>query len=284
MDLTSISTIRPLMERHGFDFTKSLGQNFLINPDIPRRIAEAGVEGIEGECDVIEVGAGIGCLTKELALRARRVITFEIDKKLIPVLEETMAEYENVTVLNQDVMKADIPAIMEQYGLKNVCICANLPYYITTPVVMKLLEEVPNIKKITIMIQKEVVDRFCAEPGTADYGSVTAAVAYYSVPKKLFQVSAANFMPRPKVTSTVMTLTPCEPPVNADKNTLFRVIKAAFAMRRKTLANNLCQEFPISKADAGDLLLSLGYSATVRGEALSLSDYARIADALCEKQ
>ena len=279
MDLTSISAIKPLMERHGFDFTKSLGQNFLINADVPRRIADEGVS-LDEECDVIEIGAGIGCLTKELALRARRVITFEIDKKLIPVLGETMAEFENVTVLNQDIMKADLKKTVEEYGLKNLHSCANLPYYITTPVIMKLLESELDIKRITVMIQKEVVDRFCAEPNTSDYGAITPAALYYATPKKLFNVAAANFMPRPKVTSTVMSFTPHQPPVDGDKDTLFRVIKAAFAMRRKTLANNLCQEFPISKADAGELLASLGYSPTVRGEALSLEDYSNIAKAI----
>lgn len=283
MDLTSISSIRPLMERHGFDFTKSLGQNFLINADIPRRIADEGV-GVEEECDVIEIGAGIGCLTKELALRARRVITFEIDKKLIPVLNETMSEFDNVTVLNQDIMKADLKKTVEEYGLRNLHVCANLPYYITTPVIMKLLESELDIKQITVMIQKEVVDRFCAEPNTPDYGAITPAAQYYATPKKLFNVAAANFMPRPKVTSTVMSFRPHLPPVEAEKEMLFRVIKAAFAMRRKTLANNLCQEFPISKSAAGEILVSLGYSATVRGEALALDDYARIANALCDKE
>ena len=282
MDLTSISSIRPLMERHGFDFTKSLGQNFLINADIPRRIADEGVS-IGEECDVIEIGAGIGCLTKELALRARKVVTFEIDKKLIPVLAETMAEFENVTVLNQDIMKADLKKTVEEYGLKNLHICANLPYYITTPVIMKLLESDLDIKQVTVMIQKEVVDRFCAEPNTPDYGAITPAALYYATPKKLFNVAASNFMPRPKVMSTVMSFKPHLPPVDADKATLFRVIKAAFAMRRKTLANNICQEFPISKADAGELLASLGYSPTVRGEALSLEDYSNIAKAISNR-
>lgn len=278
MNLTSKSSIQPLLERYGFSFSKSLGQNFLINAEIPRKIAEAGTLS-DGECDVIEVGPGIGCLTVELSKKAKRVVTFEIDKKLIPVLDETLSDCQNVTVINEDIMKADVAAVIKEYDLKNVCVCANLPYYITTPVIMKFLESEIDCKQITVMIQKEVADRFCAAPGSAEYGSVTASIAYYANVEKHFKVSADNFMPRPKVNSTVISFVPREtPPVDADKKTLFRVIKAAFAMRRKTLANNLAAEFGLSKDDALAILAELGFQPTVRGEALSLEEYAKIAN------
>lgn len=280
MELTSLSVIRPIMERHGFDFTKSLGQNFLIDPTVPRRIAEEGVRGAEGECCVIEIGAGVGCLTKELALRAKKVISYEIDKKLIPVLGETLAEFDNVTVVNADILKTNLAETVKEYGLSEIRVCANLPYYITTPVLMKLLEEPFGAEQITVMIQKEVADRLTSSAGSAEYGAVTASVQYYADCEKVFNVSPACFVPRPKVTSTVLTLSPRPPRVEADQDTLFRVIRSAFAMRRKTLANNLAAGFSMKKEEATAMLVSLGFSPTVRGEDLCLEEYAKIANYL----
>lgn len=279
MDLTSVSVIKELLERHDCSFQKSLGQNFLINPSVPEKISVEGT-GIPGPVDVIEIGPGIGCLTKELALRARQVFSFEIDKKLLPVLDESLSGLDNVTIINQDFMKVNIDRFIEEKGLENVCICANLPYYITTPIIMKILEESEKIKKITVMVQKEVADRFCSKPGTATYGAITASISYYADIKKVFGVSSSNFIPRPKVDSEVISLIPHPPVVKADKTTLFRVIKAAFAMRRKTLVNNLCSEFSISRDVATEMVLSVAGDDRIRGEKLSLEQYGKLADQL----
>lgn len=279
MNLTNISEIKPLMERHGFTFSKSLGQNFLINAAIPEKIAEscgAGPEDI-----VLEIGPGIGCLTKELAKRVKRVISVEIDKKLIPVLEETLAEFDNVTVINKDILEVDIKELCDTLGCKELYVCANLPYYITTPIIMKLLESEAPIKAITVMVQKELAQRFCSKPNTAEYGSVTASINYRAEVKNLFTVSPGSFMPAPKVSSSVIRLDIVPPPVSVkDEKIFFRVIRAAFAMRRKTLSNNLANEFKITKAEASEIIKKCGFSETVRGEALSISDYAKISDEL----
>jgi len=279
MNLTNISEIKPLMERHGFTFSKSLGQNFLINAAIPEKIAEscgAGPEDI-----VLEIGPGIGCLTKELAKRVKRVISVEIDKKLIPVLEETLAEFNNVTVINKDILEVDIKELCDTLGCKELYVCANLPYYITTPIIMKLLESGAPIKAITVMVQKELAQRFCSKPNTAEYGSVTASINYRAEVKNLFTVSPGSFMPAPKVSSSVIRLDIVPPPVSVkDEKIFFRVIRAAFAMRRKTLSNNLANEFKITKAEAAEIIKKCGFSETVRGEALSISDYAKISDEL----
>ena len=279
MNLTNLSEIKPLLERHGFSFSKSLGQNFLINAAIPVKIAENCGAGPEDT--VLEIGPGIGCLTKELAQRAKRVVSVEIDKKLMPVLRETLAEYDNVTVINKDILDVDIGALCEELGCKELYVCANLPYYITTPIIMKLLECNAPIKAITVMVQKELAQRFCSKPNTAEYGSVTASINYRAEVKNLFTVSPGSFLPAPKVSSSVIRLDIVPPPVEVkDEKTFFRVIRAAFAMRRKTLSNNLANEFKITKAEATEIIKNCGFSETVRGEALSISDYARISDEL----
>lgn len=279
MELTNLSEIKPLLERYGFSFSKSLGQNFLINSAIPVKIAEGC--GVGSEDTVLEIGPGIGCLTKELAKRAKRVISVEIDKKLIPVLQETLAEFNNVTVINKDILDVDIAALCEDIGCEELYVCANLPYYITTPIIMKLLESSAPIKCVTVMVQKELAQRFCSKPNTAEYGSVTASINYRAEVKNLFTVSPGSFFPAPKVSSSVIRLDIVPPPVTVqDEVVFFRVIKAAFAMRRKTLANNLANEFKISKTEATDIITLCGYSASVRGEALSIEDYARLSDKL----
>ena len=283
MELTNISEIKPLLERYGFSFSKSLGQNFLINAAIPVKIAEncgAGPEDI-----VLEIGPGIGCLTKELAKREKRVISVEIDKKLIPVLQETLAEFDNVTVINKDILEVDIKELCETLGCKELYVCANLPYYITTPIIMKLLESNAPIKCITVMVQKELAQRFCSKPNTAEYGSVTASINYRAEVKNLFTVSPGSFLPAPKVSSSVIRLDIVPPPVEVkDEKIFFRVIRAAFAMRRKTLSNNLANEFKITKAEATEIIKNCGYSETVRGEALSIFDYAKISDEIVSLQ
>lgn len=279
MELTNLSEIKPLLERYGFSFSKSLGQNFLINAAIPIKIAEGC--GVGPEDTVLEIGPGIGCLTKELAKRAKRVISVEIDKKLIPVLQETLADYDNVTVINKDILDVDIASLCNELNCEELYVCANLPYYITTPIIMKLLECKAPIKCITVMVQKELAQRFCSKPNTAEYGSVTASINYRAEVKNLFTVSPGSFFPAPKVSSSVIRLDIVPPPVSVkDESVFFRVIRAAFAMRRKTLANNLATEFKITKAEASAIIEKCGYQPTVRGEALSIFDYAVLSDSL----
>ena len=269
MALTDLNTLRPLLEKHGFSFSKGLGQNFLINAVFPRKIAE------NAKGNVLEIVPGAGCLTYELASRAEKVVAVEVDGRLLSVLSESLAEFSNVSVLHADILKTDLFSLFDG----DFSVYANLPYYITTPVVMYLLESGAPIREITVMVQKEVADRFTAEPGDSDYGAVTASIGYYAKTEKLFSVSSGNFLPRPKVDSAVIRLTKISPPVSVrSRETLFRVIKSAFAMRRKTLVNNLKQEFYLSKDEGEAILEKLGFEKTVRGERLSLADYAKIAD------
>jgi len=275
MELTSPSEIRRLSEKYGFDFSKSLGQNFLINAAIPVKIAEGA--DIEGK-NVLEIGPGIGCLTRQLCSRAKSVITVEIDKRLIPILDETLADFDNVKVINDDILNVDLSTLFDGQSFS---VCANLPYYITTPIIMHLLESGAKIDSITVMVQKELARRFTSQPNTADYGSVTASIMYYAKASTLFGVSAGSFCPAPKVDSAVIKLDilPENMRISVkNKENFFRVIKAAFAMRRKTLVNNLSQEFKIPKSDCAAILSSLGLSETIRGEALSIEKYAQISD------
>lgn len=275
MALTDLNTLRPLLERHGFSFSKGLGQNFLINAAVPRRIAE-GAAG-----NVLEIGPGAGCLTYELCSRAEKVVAVELDGRLLPVLEESLSEFSNLTVINADILKTDLFSLFDgRYS-----VYANLPYYITTPVIMYLLESGAPIDSITVMVQKEVAERFAAKPGDPDYGAITASIGYYAKIERLFSVPAGNFLPRPKVDSAVIRLTRIPPPVPVgDEKILFRVIRAAFAMRRKTLVNNLKQEFSLSKEEGEKLLETLGLEKTVRGERLALADYAKIADEITKRK
>ncbi len=262
-----------------FTKKKALGQNFLTSDKIPIRIAEAC--GVDKNCGVIEIGPGMGILTKQLSLRAAKVVAIEIDSELIPYLEERFSDTDNVKIINNDVLKCNLNEIIKQeFNGLDCVVCANLPYYITTPIIMALLEGGYGFRNITIMIQKEVAERLTAPPASAQYGAVTAAVSYYAAVKKQFNVGAANFSPKPKVDSAVITITPYkDKPVKPDNEKLFfRVLKGAFAMRRKTLVNSLSSVInELSKDDIQSIVSSL-HSPTVRGEELSVAQLSEISN------
>lgn len=280
-NLTDVGSIRALLNRHDFSFSKSLGQNFLVNPSVCPRMAEAcAASHAEG---VMEIGPGVGVLTKELALRFQRVVCFELDSRLLPVLGETLAEFDNVTVRNEDVLKADISSLLtESFDGMRVSVCANLPYYITSPILMFLLENRFPFANITVMVQKEAADRICAPVGSRLGGALTAAVHYYAKPEKLFSVSRGSFMPAPNVDSTVIRLTVREKPAVevADEAHFFRLIAAAFAQRRKTAVNSISAGMGVSKQIVEDALLSMGMEKNVRAETFTLEDFAAISAAL----
>ena len=288
MDLCNLSTVKKLMEKYGIAAKKGYGQNFLINPAVPNDIAEESYSyhvssgGKTGS--VLEIGPGIGCLTCELAERFAHVRAVEIDRGLIPLLGETLADYPNTEVINTDFMKLDLPMFLaENFPEGKISVCANLPYYITTPILMKLIEEGEGrFDSITIMVQDEVATRLCAAPGDADYGSVTASVNYYGRCRKLFKVAPGNFLPAPKVTSAVIRIELYDesPYYCEDVATLRRVIAAAFGMRRKTLVNALMASFSdIGKERIGEILVELGMDVNVRGERLSTEDFCNLANA-----
>ena len=278
--LTNINTVRELLTRHGFTFSKALGQNFLINPSVCPRMAEAAVRS--DNAGVLEIGPGIGVLTNELCKRAAKVVTVELDSRLIPVLGETLSEHDNLKVINADVMELDLnKLIADEFGSMEVSVCANLPYYITSPIIMKLLEDRLPISTVTVMVQKEAAQRLSAVPGSRDSSAITVAVNYYADAQILFGVSAGSFMPAPKVDSAVIQLTLREPELRpADENTMFRVIKAAFAQRRKTVLNSLSSSLGLDKSAVSDILISAGVDPSARAERLTLNDFIRIADAL----
>ena len=283
MKLTDISYARNVMERHGIAPQKRFGQNFLINENVVCRIADTAGFG-DSDLGILEIGPGIGTLTQKLAERYKIVIAIEIDTSLLPVLEDTLSEYDNVKVIHGDAMKVDLEALVrEEFAGMRVAVCANLPYYITSPVIMRLLETDGLFESVTVMIQKEVADRLTAKPGTAEYGAITAACAYYADTEKQFTVSAGNFIPPPKVTSEVIRMNIYkEPPVScSSRENFFRVVRGAFAKRRKTLANSLLSETTrLSKAEIEEALVSLGYRADIRGETLGIEDFARISDVI----
>ena len=278
--LSDIGTIKEILSRHGFTFSKSLGQNFLVNPSVCPRMAELSGAG-EG-VGVIEIGPGIGVLTNELCRLADKVVAVELDKRLLPVLDETLAEYDNVKVVNADVLELDLNSLIaEEFQGLEVVVCANLPYYITSPVIMKLLEDRLPVTAITVMVQKEAAQRICAPVGTRESGAVTVSVNYYAKPEMLFGVSAGSFMPAPKVDSAVIRLDVLsEPPVKTDGKKFFRVVKAAFSQRRKVIANSLSSGLGLDKAAVLDLLEKAGVPANARAEKLSLENFAAIADNL----
>ena len=281
MNLTDISTIKTLCAAHGFSLSKEFGQNFIVNPGICPKIAEAA--GIDERFGVLEVGPGVGVLTKELARRAKKVVAVEVDKRLPPLLAETLAEYENVTVVEGDVLKVDLAALIrDEFPGLRVAVCANLPYYITSPIVMKLLEERLPIEHITVMVQKEAADRLSAAPGTRAAGAVTYAVHYYAAPRTLFTVQPGSFYPPPKVTSAVIQLRLHEaPPVTPrSAEAMFRVIRAAFSQRRKTAANAASAGLPLPKEAAAEALAAGGVPPTAWPEQLTLQNYADVSDAL----
>ena len=273
--------IKEVLARHGFHFSKALGQNFLINPGVcPRMAAECGAQACKG---VIEVGPGIGMLTWELSQVAEKVCAIELDSRLFPVLEETLAGRDNVKIIPGDVMKLDLHQLIQQeFGGGPVCVCANLPYYITSPVILRLLEEGLPLTSITVMVQKEAAQRLCAAPGERECGAVSVAVHYRSQPKLLFQVGRGSFLPPPKVDSAVLRLDlRQEPPVSvADEDWFFRVSRAAFAQRRKTAANSLSATLGLPKPQVEQALAAAGAPENVRAERLTLEQLAALANAL----
>lgn len=281
MNLTNINDIKALLARHGFHFSKSMGQNFLIESRVPHDIAEAAC--LDRSCGVLEIGPGIGPLTEQLALRAGKVAAIELDKDLLPILKETMAPYPNVEIIPGDAMKLDLKQIVaDKFGGLTAKVCANLPYNITTPIITKMLEA-RCFSTITVMIQREVAQRICAAPGSSDCGAFSLFCQYYAQCELLFEVPPQCFIPAPKVTSAVIRLTPrSAPPVEADEHILFSLIKAAFAQRRKTLLNSLSGSLggKYSKEDLREAISACGLQENVRGERLSLEDFADLSKKL----
>ena len=285
MNLTDYKEIRALLEKHGFRFTKALGQNFLTAAWVPEDIAEAA--GLDEHTGVLEIGPGVGCLTRELSKRAGKVVSVELDRSLRPVLAETLAGCENVEVVFGDILKQNIPALLDDTmpGLRHV-VCANLPYNVTTPVLTALLES-GRFETVTVMIQREVARRICAAPNTPDYGAFGIFVQWHAETELLFDVPPSCFVPQPKVTSSVIRLTRrAVPPVPVrDEELLFRIVRAAFNQRRKTLVNALASQVPgVTKEIAEKTLEVLGYDTRIRGEVLDLGGFAKISDKIPEIQ
>ena len=280
-DLWRPATIKEVLGRHGFRFSKALGQNFPTDPRVcPRMAAESGAAECAG---AIEVGPGLGVLTYELAQVAKKVVAIELDQRLFPVLGETLADCPNVELVQGDVLKLDLHAlIQEKFDGQEVCVCANLPYYITSPVIMGLLEGGLPLKSITVMVQKEAAERICAQPGQRACGAVSVSVHYHSQPQVLFGVSRGSFLPPPNVDSAVIRLDlRREPPVQvADEGWFFRVSRAAFAQRRKTAANSISASLSLPKAQVEAALGAAGIPANARAEQLSLEQFAALANAL----
>ena len=275
-----------VLQKYDFVFQKKFGQNFLIDSNVLDKIVSAA--GITKDDFVLEIGPGIGTMTQYLAASARKVFAVEIDKALIPILEDTLKEFDNVQVINQDILKVDIKKLAEEHNDgKPIKVVANLPYYITTPIIMGLFESQVPIDSITVMVQKEVADRMKVGPGTKDYGALSLAVQYYAEPYIVANVPPNCFMPRPKVGSAVIRLTRHEkPPVEvADEKLMFRLIRASFNQRRKTLANGLnnSPELSYSKEEIQQTIEKCGFKAGIRGEALTLEDFAKLANAFSEK-
>jgi len=298
MNLCDVNVVKRIMSKHQTGTKKAFGQNFLINRQIPMQIADESYsyhscKQRDKESAVIEIGPGIGCLTNELCLCYDKVVAVEIDKTLIPILGETLAEHQNITVVNEDFLKLDLGEfINEHFGSSSVSVCANLPYYITTPIIMKLLEQArgengkSRLTSITVMVQKEVADRLCATETKGDYGAISASIAYYGQALKLFDVSPDNFLPAPKVTSTVIRIELYDEPLYKTKSEkmLFRVIEGAFAQRRKTMLNSLSSSFSnIPKTRIGEIIEELGFDINIRGEKLSIESFCALADKFYEE-
>ena len=280
MDLCDRREIQALLERHGFHFSKAMGQNFLIESWVPRDIADSC--GADEGTGVLEIGPGIGPLTQQLARRAGKVVSVELDARLYPVLRETMRGADNFTLIEGDAMKLDFAQVVQEHfsGLRPI-LCANLPYNITTPVLTKCVES-RCFDSLTVLIQKEVAQRICAEAGTAEYGAFTVLMQYYTAPQLLFTVPASCFLPAPKVTSAVIHCPVRKtPPVEVvSESALWRTVKAGFALRRKTLVNSLQTGHQLPKERLAEIVTACGLSPTVRGERLTLEDFARLTNAL----
>ena len=285
INVTDINVMKPLLAEHGFHFSKAKGQNFLIASWVPEGIAqEAGVDETAG---VLEIGPGIGPLTQQLCLNAKKVCAVELDNRLKPILDMTVGEFDNLEIIWNDVLKLDVPALVkEKFGDLRPMACANLPYYITSPILTALLEA-ECFDSVTVMVQKEVAVRIAAKPGSADYSAFTVFCQYYAEPQLLFDVPAHCFLPQPKVTSAVITLkTRKERPWEIlDQNLFFRTVRASFAMRRKKLANGLASGFPeLGKDGAEEVIAACGLDANVRGETLSIPEFAKIADEIYRRK
>ncbi len=285
MDLCDINQVKALLARHGFRFSKSMGQNFLIADWVPREIAKAS--GADKDDAVLEIGPGIGCLTQELAKRACKVAAVELDRSLLPILKETLADFEHVQVIPGDILNMDLPALVSKdlSARADTLACANLPYNITTPVITALIES-GCFPRITVMIQKEVAQRICAQPGTKDYGAFSVFCQYHTRPEILFEVPPECFIPAPKVTSAVVRMT-CRSPQEKEKMTdnpdhLFQVVRAAFALRRKTLLNSLSANLggQHTKEDLARAIAACGLPADVRGERLTIPQFAQLSRSL----
>ncbi len=281
MDLCNINEIKALLARHGFRFSKSMGQNFLIESWVPQDIAESS--GAKEGYGVLEIGPGIGPLTKELAKRANRVVSVELDQSLLPILKETMEPYPNSEIVSGDILKVDIPVLVQEkfQGLTPI-VCANLPYNITSPVLTALIEA-GCFHAITVMIQREVAQRICANPGTSEYGAFSVYCQYHTAPEILFDVPPECFLPAPKVTSSVLRMIPKEKPVEVDDEAhFFRVVRAAFVQRRKTLLNSLMTSFggEFTKEELANAIADCDFQPNIRGERLSIQDFAMLSKKL----
>ncbi len=271
-----------IIKKHGLKLTKALGQNFLTDFGVVQRIVDAS--DMDKDTLAIEIGPGVGSMTRELAERSAGVAAIEIDKRLIPALNDNLSDYSNVSIINEDIMKADIDAIIkkykELYNAKSVKVVANLPYYITTPIIMRFLEEVKGVDKMVFMVQKEVAERMVSGPGTKDYGALSVAVQFYSNPKIVFDVPPHCFIPQPEVHSTIIGLDILsEPPVEvADKNLYFKIVKASFGQRRKTLVNALSNSgfFNKSKEQLKQIIAEMGLNENIRGEVLTVAQFAQL--------
>ncbi|MBE6975182.1 MAG: ribosomal RNA small subunit methyltransferase A [Ruminococcaceae bacterium] len=285
MDVCDIHVMKPLLAEHGFHFSKAKGQNFLTQRWVPESIAEQS--GVDRTVGVLEIGPGIGPLTQQLCLRAGKVCAVELDTRLEPLLAVTVGEFENLEILWNDVLKLDVPALVaEKFAGLRPMACANLPYYITSPILSALLEA-ECFEAVTVMVQKEVAQRIAAAPGSADYSAFTVFCQYYAEPEILFDVPAHCFLPQPKVTSAVITLRVRHqrPWDIADADIFFRTVKASFAMRRKKLANGLASGFPeLGKNGAAEVIAAAGFPENVRGETLSIEEFARIANEIAKRK
>lgn len=280
MNLTNIEEVKRLLDRHGFRFSKSMGQNFLVAAWVPEDIAESA--GLDENTGVLEIGPGIGCLTNELARRAGKVVSVELDRSLKNVLAETLSEHENVKIVYGDILKQDLAALVAEHfeGLRPA-VCANLPYNVTSPVLTKLLSS-GLFESVTVMVQREVAKRMCAAPNTADYGAFSVFVQWHCEAELLFDVPAGCFIPQPKVTSSVIRLKRRTEPVAAvkDEARMFSVVRAAFNQRRKTLVNALSSQLGLDKAKVEECLAECGFDVKIRGEVLNLTDFCVISDKL----
>ena len=283
MELTSLKTIKSLATGLGFDFSKGLGQNFLLDNAVLDKIAQAA-SGTDG---VLEIGPGFGVLTQVLSKNFKKVVSVEIDKSLLPVLDYTLSDCDNVKIVNADFMKLNLPELIaEEFSSKKISVAANLPYYITTPIITELIEKRYDIDNIVVMVQKEVAERFCATPGTKEYGAISVLCRYYTKPEIICKVPAGSFYPKPKVDSAVVRMKVCEKPntMTTDEKLFFRVVKAAFAQRRKTLLNCLANGLGMDKIKIESVLKSVGIEPSVRGERLDIEEFASISNALSEME